>query len=72
MRINSSGIFHFYFWRLGEWEEVIIDDRIPVWKGKRYLPDTPWENEKSSFVFVRNRLNEEEFWPCLVEKAYAK
>uniref|UniRef100_A0A2K6G3B5 Calpain-13 n=1 Tax=Propithecus coquereli TaxID=379532 RepID=A0A2K6G3B5_PROCO len=46
------------FWQCGQWVEVVIDDRLPA-MGKECL-------------FVRPRKDNQEFWPCLLEKAYAK
>lgn len=53
-----AGIFQFRFWQCGQWVEVVIDDRLPV------IGD--------NFLFVHPRGNNKEFWPCLMEKAYAK
>ncbi|THD23241.1 Calpain-9 [Fasciola hepatica] len=53
-----TGAFAFRFWRFGHWEEVIIDDRLPVRPGGQPL-------------FVHSGRSNE-FWPALLEKAYAK
>ncbi|XP_051900506.1 calpain-5-like isoform X2 [Pristis pectinata] len=52
-----AGIFRFRFCRLGHWQEVVIDDRLPTLAG--------------SLLFCCSE-QPGEFWCALLEKAYAK
>ena len=55
---SYNGAFHFRFWKLGEWIDVVVDDRLPLYHG--------------NLIYCSNRKCPNEFWGPLLEKAYAK
>ncbi|CAB3373394.1 Hypothetical predicted protein [Cloeon dipterum] len=54
---DYCGAFHMRFWYQGEWLDVTVDDRLPTCNGR--------------LLYVKS-TNPNEFWPAILEKAYAK
>ena len=56
---TECSVYHFRFWRLGFWYDLVIDD---------YLLVDCYHN----LVFAKNLTCPNEYWICLLEKAFAK
>lgn len=57
---DYAGIFHFRFWRFGDWIDVVVDDFLPV------------NAETNSLSNCHNNKDPNEMFGPLLEKAYAK
>ena len=71
---NYVGIFRFRFWSSqsqnpGEWTEVVIDDLLPTKNRKLIYARS---EQQSSDNDDDPQKQKHEFWPALLEKAYAK
>jgi hypothetical protein len=55
----SKGAFNFRFWRLGEWYDLVVDDYLVC-------------DAAHNILFTRNLSSPNEYWICLLEKAFAK
>jgi len=55
-----TGIFHFRFWRFGEWVDVVVDDYLPV------------DSESNNLIYCHNNKDSNEMFGPLLEKAFAK
>ncbi len=55
----ALGAYHFRFWKLGSWYDVVIDDFLPA-------------NNTNQLLFSHNNKYPNEFWMALFEKSFAK
>lgn len=55
----KKGAFHFRFWILGKWYDLVIDDYLVV-------------DKSHNVVFTKNMSCLNEYWICLLEKAFVK
>ncbi|CAJ1395150.1 unnamed protein product [Effrenium voratum] len=57
----NAGVYGVMFFKMGQWEWVIIDDLIPV------SPE-----DSTTPLFANCKVGDMELWPMVLEKAYAK
>jgi len=65
--LNDVGVYHFRFWYQGSWVDVVVDDYLPCFE----------INAQNIYIVGSNfcvceETKTVEFWPMLIEKAYAK
>jgi hypothetical protein len=58
-REDYDGVFHCRFWRFGVWNDVYIDDFLPIVHGE-------------SIMGAHSATDKNEMWVSLLEKAFAK
>jgi hypothetical protein len=56
----NMGAYHFRFWKMGDWYDVVVDDYLPV------------DAAHNRPLFACNVTHLNEFWPALFEKAFCK
>lgn len=56
---NYDGIFHCRFWRFGIWDDVFIDDYLPI-------------IDRKQVYSARSATDPNEMWVSLLEKAFAR
>lgn len=54
--VDYVGIFRARFWHFGHWVEVLVDDRLPVYRGTKQL------------IFMKSK-HPDEFWSALSQSA---
>ena len=66
------GAFHFRFYSMEhcKWVDVVVDDRLPATKSKQ--TEYKWVPAFTQITVPGQEPRVAEFWPALVEKAYAK
>ena len=74
----NFGIYQFSFYKMGQWQNIIIDDLVSIYKLQKVLPEPlrlTHIKVKCMFQiaeqFTANPVDKE-YWVPLVQKAFAK